>query len=132
MFLWALSLGSPLAAARTVAVNTVVMGEVFYLISSRAILGSVLSLKGFFGSRPVLVSIAVIVALQLVFTYAPFMHRLFATGAIGLREWGAMVGVGVAILLLVELEKLVVRRVKPPKSLASTTLRAPREQRAQA
>ena len=43
LFLWELQLGSDLGSARTVAVNAVVMCEIFYLLNCRSLFGSVLS-----------------------------------------------------------------------------------------
>jgi magnesium-transporting ATPase (P-type) len=111
LFLWSQARGEPLAASRAVAVNAIVVGEIFYLCNSRSVVGPVLNVRGFFGSRAVLISIAVVLALQLLFTYAPVMNSLFGTAPFGALEWAVMAGVGVVILLLVELEKLLLRRV---------------------
>jgi len=50
------------------------------------------------------------VVLQLLFTYAPFMHRFFASQPVPVFEGMVVVGCGVAVLLLLEAEKRV-RRV---------------------
>jgi hypothetical protein len=44
---------------------------------------------------------------QLAFTYLPFIQAAFGTGAVGLAEGLAVIGTGVALLLLVELEKRI-------------------------
>ena len=53
-----------LDSARTVAVNTLVACEVAYLFNARFLSESSLSLKGLFGSRAVLISVAIVVVLQ--------------------------------------------------------------------
>jgi magnesium-transporting ATPase (P-type) len=102
--------GDGVEVARTVAVNALVVGEIFFLLNARAILAPVLSLSGLFGSRTVWVSIALMVVLQLAFTYAPPLQALFGTAAVGWPEWAAMAGVGAGIFLVVEVEKAWTRR----------------------
>ena len=110
LFLWLESTGATIAEARTIAVNTLVVGEIFYLWNARAIMNPVLSLKGIFGSRPVLISMVLCLLLQLGFTYLPFMHRLFGTAAIHWDDWAVLAGIGVAVFVIIELEKAVARR----------------------
>ncbi len=109
-FTWMLAQTDNLELARTVAINTLVVGQVFYLFNSRYIVQSALNWEGFFGSRAVLIAIGILVVLQGLFTYAPPVQFLFGTTAIGLEEWGRILVFGVALLLLVELEKTVLRR----------------------
>ncbi len=111
LFLWMREQGASEEIARTVAVNTIVMFEVFYLFNSRFILAPVLNVRGLLGSRPVLWAVALVVAFQLLFTYTPWMQELFHTAAIGLREWGLVLLVAVNVLWIVELEKWVMRRM---------------------
>ncbi|MFP4080632.1 MAG: cation-transporting P-type ATPase [Ectothiorhodospira sp.] len=96
--------------ARTVAINTFVVGQIFYLFNSRYILESVLNLRGLLGSRPVLIAIGVLVVLQLLFTYAGPFQFLFNTAAIGLSEWVRILVFGLVLFLVVEGEKALLRR----------------------
>ncbi|MCC5867462.1 MAG: cation-transporting P-type ATPase [Gammaproteobacteria bacterium] len=96
--------------ARTAAINTLVIGQVFYLFNSRYILAPVTNREGLLGSRPVLISVAVLLVLQLLFTYAPPMQTLFSTTAIGADEWFRIVAFGVLLYALVETEKAVLRK----------------------
>ncbi|UEM03603.1 cation-transporting P-type ATPase [Skermanella rosea] len=111
LFLWLESSGAPLEQARTVAVNALVVGEIFYLWNARAIMNPVLSARGILGSRPVLISIALCLALQLAFTYVPLMQDLFGTAAIAAIDWLILAGFGLATFLIVEAEKAVARRI---------------------
>ena len=111
LFLWLQSSGAPLEQARTVAVNALVVGEIFYLWNARAIMNPVLSVRGILGSRPVLISIALCLALQLAFTYVPLMQDLFGTAAIAGIDWLILAGFGLATFLIVEAEKAVARRI---------------------
>ncbi|VVC77138.1 putative cation-transporting ATPase F [Aquicella siphonis] len=99
--------------ARTITVNTLVMGEIAYLLNSRRILGSVFNWEGFFGSIPVIVAIGIILIFQIFFTYAPWMQKLFGTSAIDSIYWLYIAVFGICLFLLVELEKGLIRLLNP-------------------
>jgi magnesium-transporting ATPase (P-type) len=109
LFLWERDRGADIELARTVAVNTLVMFEVFYLFNTRYLQGSVLNWQGLFGSRPVLISVAVVMVFQLVFTYAPPLQFLFDTRALDPVAWLRIILVAATVLFVVELEKAVLR-----------------------
>ncbi|ADE14947.1 ATPase, P-type (transporting), HAD superfamily, subfamily IC [Nitrosococcus halophilus Nc 4] len=118
LFLWYREQGAPIEYARTIAVNTLVMFEIFYLLNTRYMTNSVLSREGLLGNRYVLIAIAVVVGLQLLFTYTGPMQQLFASVALGLHDWGWIVLVTSSVFVLVELEKSFLRRRKekaPPR-----------------
>jgi len=112
LFLWEVERHMPLEEARTMAVNALVVGEIFFLFNSRYIYSSSLSREGLLGSRPVLTTIGILLALQLAFTYFPPMHRLLGTAPMGVRSWIIAILAGVAVLLVVELEKAVWRSTR--------------------
>ncbi len=110
MFLLEQNNGLSLDYARTLAVNTLVVCQVFYLISARFVVESSVSVSMFSGNPWVPGAITAIVAVQLAFTYLPPMQTLFGTTALPLRDWGAMLALGAAVLVLVELEKALLGR----------------------
>jgi len=110
MFLWELGRGMGLEFARTAAVNTLVMGQIFYLLNCRRLTGSVLSQEGLFGNRIALKAIAVLIALQLAMTHLPFKQALFGTDHLDAATWLRVVAAGIFVLLAVELEKVFWRR----------------------
>ncbi len=111
LFLWETEInGTAVIEARTIAVNTLVMFEVFYLFSTRYMFDSVLNVRGLFGSRYVLIAVALVIGFQLLFTYAPFMQTLFHTAPVGTDAWTRIVAITFTVLLLVEWEKLIIRR----------------------
>jgi magnesium-transporting ATPase (P-type) len=110
LFLWEQAGGMSLDQARTVAVNTLVLFEVFYLFNTRFILDSVLCRGGLFGNPYVLLAAVSVVGFQLLFTYAPPMQVLFETTALEGITWLWMTGVALSVFLLLELEKWMVRR----------------------
>jgi len=104
-FLWEQARGESIAAARTVAVNALVAGEIFYLFNCRFLLAPSGSLRGFAVSRPALVSILAVIALQLLFSYVPLFQRLFGTAAIDATAWWRILLFGVLLFVAVEIEK---------------------------
>ncbi|MFV9614942.1 MAG: cation-transporting P-type ATPase [Gammaproteobacteria bacterium] len=115
LFLWEMDSGASIEHARTVAVNTLVMFEIFYLFNSRYITASVFNRAGFTGNRYVLIAIVVLITFQLGFTYLAPMQVLFGTTAIGIEIWLRILLVSSSVLFLVELEKYYVRRIATHK-----------------
>ena len=112
LFEWALSQGVSEDAARTVAVNVFVFGELFYLFNCRSLTRSVLAV-GLFSNRWLLAGVAVMIALQVAFTYVPLMNTIFHSAPIDPVWWLSILGVGLAIYLIVEAEKGLRRRLAP-------------------
>jgi len=110
LFLWEREHGASIELARTVAVNTLVISQIFYLFSTRYLLESSLNYKGFTGNPYVLYAIALLVLFQLGFTYLPPMQALFATTAMSAESWLRVIVVASSVLILVELEKLLLRK----------------------
>lgn len=104
-FSWMQYVGANDETARTVAINTLVMGQIFYLFNSRYILEPVGNRAGILGSRAVLIAVLAMLVLQSVFTYLPPLQFLFATTAIGAADWLRIVAFGGLLFLAVELEK---------------------------
>lgn len=98
-----------LETARTVAVNTLVAGEIVYLINSRRIHAPAWTWDGVFGSRPVVLAIAVVCAFQLLFTYLPVLQRLFGTAPIDVVTWAGILAFALFLFVAVEMEKALWR-----------------------
>ncbi|MES1954679.1 cation-translocating P-type ATPase [Salinisphaera hydrothermalis] len=109
-FLWALERGLALEQARTIAVNTLVMFELFYLLSSRFILLPVLGRNGMRGNRYVVFAALTTLVFQLLFTDTTPFQLLFDTRHITAMEWLGLSLTASSVLWLVELEKMILRR----------------------
>ena len=109
MFEWAIRHDRSIEAARTVAVNMFVFGELFYLFNCRSLRYSMLEL-GIFSNRWLIFGVTLMALLQLLFTYAPVMNRLFGSAPIGWAEWGWILAGGMAIYTVVGTEKWLRRR----------------------
>lgn len=101
--------GYSLEWSRTVAVNTLVLGELFYLLNCKKIGESAFG-RNILNNRVVLYVIAILVVFQLLFTYLPVMNLLFVTAPISLESWAIPVGAGLVTFLVVELEKWITRK----------------------
>ncbi len=116
LFIYNQTLGFEIEYAQTVAVNTLVMFEVFYLFNSRYITASVMNKQGLLGNRYALIAIAVLLVFQMLFTYYSPMQSLFGTVAISASTWFEIVCVASSVFFLVELEKYASRRRQKTKS----------------
>lgn len=104
-FTFAQMQGAPIEEARAIAVNTLVVLEIFYLFSVRYLKGPSITWQGLLGTPAVVIAVCVVIALQLLFTYAPFMQSLFGVQPLSLMQGLQIVALGVAVLLVLELEK---------------------------
>ena len=110
LFLWELQAGTSLETARTMAVNAVVVAEMFYLLNSRFILAPVLSRQGLTGNRVILLALLACIPLQIAFTHAPLLQSIFDSTALTLLEWAKVLGAGLLVFCVAELEKTIIRR----------------------
>lgn len=110
LFLWEQALGSSLEVSRSVAVNTLVMFEIFYLFSARYLLASSFNKEGITGNRFALYAIGILIVFQMILTYAPFMQLMFGTADMSAAAWLRTVTVASSVLILVEIEKWLLRR----------------------
>lgn len=111
IFFYTLDQGRGLEVARTMVVNMFVVGEIFYLFNVRYLHLTSFSWTGVLGTPLVLLSIAVLVALQLLFTFAPFMNRVFGSRPLTLVDGMMIIAVGATLMIVLELEKLLMRRL---------------------
>jgi len=112
IFAWSLLLrGQDVATARTLVVNAICVMEIFYLFSVRYLHMTSFTWRGVRGTPAVLWAVAAVVAAQLAFTYAPFMQRLFDTRPVAWLDGLVAILIGVALLVVLECEKALMRRL---------------------
>ena len=100
---WLLTQDVDQAVASTMMVNIVVLSKIFYLFNIRTS-ESAFSKASFTNPKAFLI-IGVMVALQVVLTYVPFMQKAFHTANLSLTGWGIALLSGAVILLVTELDK---------------------------
>jgi magnesium-transporting ATPase (P-type) len=107
-----------LAKAQTMAVTTVVMFQIFYMLNCRSLRDSIVRI-GLVSNPTVFAGIAAIVALQGLFIYAPFMHAIFGSAPLSAGDLFVSVLVGAVVLPVVGVEKWWRRRGDAPSRAAS-------------
>jgi len=107
-------LGASEARAQTSAVTMLALAQLAYLFSCRFLGSTSLTWRVLVGNRLVWVAAGALLVLQLVFTYAPFMHDWFDSGPIGVRDWAITLVGAVLVFLVVEASKAVLRRSRRP------------------
>jgi len=103
-----------LAEAQTMAVTTVIMFQIFYLMTCRSLTGSVFRL-GLFSNRAIFIGVAILALLQAGFMYLPFMQKVFGTAPLTAEELGLSALVGTIILPVIAVEKWWRGRHEPEK-----------------
>jgi magnesium-transporting ATPase (P-type) len=112
-FFWMKAHGASDGLARTVAVNAITIGQAFYLLNSRYLIDSSLSLKAHMGNRYLPLGLLAVAVLQLLFTYAPPFQAMFGNEAVPLWVWPLLLAGGVLFFLAVEAEKFIIRSMAP-------------------
>jgi magnesium-transporting ATPase (P-type) len=111
MYHYAIDQGYSVDLARTIALNTLVVMEIFHLFFIRNIYGTSLTWQAVRGTKIVWTVVIVITVAQFAITYLPLLQALFSTESIPFRDGLLIVGVGVALFAIIETEKQIRLRV---------------------
>lgn len=114
LFLWEYNAnGETLEAMRkgqTMAVTTVIIFQVIYVLNCRSLKGSMLSI-GLWSNMTVFIGIAALLLLQLGFIYLPFMNTIFGSLPLGAKDLLVATAVGMIILPVISVEKILRNRL---------------------
>lgn len=102
--------GSDLDVSRTEAVTMLALGQLAYLFNCRFLSRSSFTTAVFRGNRMVWWSAIALLALQLIFTYVPFMNALFGSEPLDLIGWALPLVFSFVIFAVVEMLKAARRR----------------------
>lgn len=102
---WLLAQGLDQITASTMMVNIIVISKIFYLFNIRT--SKFAFSKEFFSNKPAFVIIGLMVVLQLILTYVPFMQQAFHTAPMSMVEWGITILAGLLILVITEIDKWI-------------------------
>ncbi|MEW6727994.1 MAG: cation-transporting P-type ATPase [Pseudomonadota bacterium] len=108
---WELARGSSLEIARTAAVNMLVFGEIVYLFNVRHFTEHAMRRDTLYGNPVAFWASAMLIGLQLLFTYAPPMQHLFHTAPLDTASWALILILALAKFFAVEVEKGLLRRM---------------------
>ena len=102
-----LGAGHELAVARTEAVAMLALGQLVFLFNCRFLTRSSLTPAVLRGNPIVWWSVVGLLVLQLLYTYAPFMHTLFDSRPLPVTGWLSPLAFSVALFLVIELMKML-------------------------
>ncbi|MBA4228532.1 MAG: carbonate dehydratase [Hyphomonas sp.] len=107
MYLYAIDRGYPAEVARTIAVNTLVVLEIFHLFFIRNIYGASLTWDAVKGTRVVWFSVLTVTAAQFAVTYVPVMQEIFGTAPVSFFDGAVIIVVGAVFFAIIETEKQI-------------------------
>jgi magnesium-transporting ATPase (P-type) len=116
MYAYAVDKGYAPDLARTIALNTLVVLEIFHLFFIRNIYGTSLTWKAVQGTPVVWVCVIAITAAQFAVTYLPPLQQVFGTRAVPFFDGVLIVAVGAVFFAVIESEKqlrIAVQRKEP-------------------
>jgi magnesium-transporting ATPase (P-type) len=109
---YAIERGYSIELARTIALNTLVVMEIFQLFFIRNIYASALNWEAVRGTKIVWTVVVIITLAQFAMTYLPPLQSVFATASIPLIDGVLIIAIGVALFIIIELEKRLRMAVK--------------------
>lgn len=105
IYAYATDRGHSIDLARTMALNTLVVMEIAYLFIVRNIYGTSLTWKAVRATPVIWATVVAVTAAQFAITYLPPLQRVFSTQAVPLFDGMIIVGVGVLLFAIIEIEK---------------------------
>jgi magnesium-transporting ATPase (P-type) len=116
MYFYAIDRGYPVALAQTIAMNTLVVLEIFHLFFIRNIYGTSLTWAAARGTRIVWACVIAVTAAQFAITYLPPLQVVFGTRGVPLLDGLLIVAIGAVFFALIETEKQMRLAFRTPRS----------------
>ena len=107
MFSYAIDKGYSLALAQTMAMNTLVVLEIFHLFFIRNIHGTSLTWAAVRGTKVVWVVVVAITVAQFAVTYVPALQLILGTQPVPLWDGALIVAAGAVFFVIIEIEKQI-------------------------
>ena len=98
--------------ARTMAMNSLVVLEIFHLFFIRNMYARSLTWKAVLGTKAIWVAIITVTLGQFALTYLPWLQVVFTTEEIGLFDGFLIVGIGALFFFIIEVEKQIRLRIQ--------------------
>lgn len=111
IYTYATDRGYPVDLARTMAMNTLVVMEIFHLFFIRNIYGTSFTWKAVRGTKVVWATVATVTAAQFIITYVPPLQSVFGTQPVPFLDGVLIVSIGVALFAIIETEKQLRLRI---------------------
>jgi calcium-translocating P-type ATPase len=107
VFTYAIDKGHSLALAQTMAMNTLVVLEIFHLFFIRNLHGTSLTWDAVRGTKVVWAVVITITAAQLAVTYLPLLQAILGTEPVPLADGFLIIAIGAAFFAIIEVEKQI-------------------------
>jgi len=121
IFSYAIDRGHSLALAQTMAMNTIVVLEIFHLFFVRNIHGTSLTWSAVRGTPVVWTVVIGVTAAQFAVTYLPPLQAVLGTQAVPLADGLVIVAVGVVFFAIIEVEKQIRLGLQRPQPAAKAS-----------
>ena len=105
IFAYATDRGYAIELARSMALNMLVVLEIFHLFFIRNLYGTSLKWKAVRGTRVIWACVIAVTAAQFAVTYLPPLQQVLGTVAIPLLDGFLLIGVGIVFFAIIEVEK---------------------------
>lgn len=112
IFSYAVDRGYSVELARTLALNTLVVMEIFHLFFIRNIYGTSLTWKAVRGTKVVWLTVMIVAVAQMAITYLPPLQEIFATESIPFWDGVLVVSIGASLFTIIETEKQIRLRLR--------------------
>ncbi|AKB85332.1 HAD-IC family P-type ATPase [Methanococcoides methylutens] len=96
--------------AQTIALNTIVFFEIFYLFSCKSIHENVF--RDLLSNKFMLAGIALVLSLQVFITYSPTMNSILRTSPLEIMDWVIIALTSSSVFFLIELDKYIKNKRK--------------------
>lgn len=120
IFQYALERDYSVELARSMALNTLVVMEIFHLFFIRNIYGTSLTWNAIRGTKVIWLVVLIVTAAQFAITYLPSLQSVFSTKSIAFWDGVLIVAIGVALFIIIELEKQLRLALKRTKQTEQT------------
>ncbi len=100
--------GGSIPAARTVALNAIMFFQIFFLFNSKSMNEYVY--KDLFSNKYMNMGIVIVLLLQLLITYHPYMNMIFSTAPILIKDWLMITLISSTVFFLIEFEKYLCKK----------------------
>jgi magnesium-transporting ATPase (P-type) len=107
IFNYAVDKGYPLALAQTMAMNTLIVLEIFHLFFIRNLHSTSLTWGAARGTRAVWTVVVIVTAAQFAVTYLPPLQLTLGTASVPLGDGLLIICIGTAFFALIEIEKKI-------------------------
>ncbi|MDF2179940.1 cation-transporting P-type ATPase [Aliiglaciecola sp. CAU 1673] len=102
---YAIERGYSLDVARTLALNTLVVMEIFHLFFIRNIYSTSLTWQAVRGTKVVWLVVVLVTVAQFAITYLPPLQQVFETAPVAFLDGLLVIGIGVVLFTIIEIEK---------------------------